>query len=283
MIRQVFQSFIPDDKPITAISVLEDIQKCPPSYTVVSKTLDQDSDADMWRESAFFLRKTRYLCISKTEGISDYIVENICIINEKETPPDGFCLISRTIDSDQRAWRKRQICYRLTKRSLAKSCISDIVFQAKSKKPLEGYCSAGDLNGLTLCYKQGANVNETLSDHLYPVTPSRNSLIGPISSYENIPPVGRKLRAPSPPFNSPVDNNLRPSRPAPRPPPSNYATIGPDDGLHGVPFELNPLINNSVDGVLKSVPQVRVKTAEEIEEEFCYDFKLEKSLTQLKD
>lgn len=53
----------------------------------------------MWRESAFFLRKTRYLCVSKTEGIPDYIVENICIINEKETPPDGFCLIARTIDS----------------------------------------------------------------------------------------------------------------------------------------------------------------------------------------
>lgn len=281
MIRQVFQSFIPDDKPITAISVLEDVQKCPSSYTVISKTLDQDSDADMWRESAFFLRKTRYLCVSKTEGIPDYIVENICIINEKETPPDGFCLIARTIDSDQRAWRKRQICYRLTKRSLAKSCISDIVFQAKSKKPLEGYVSAGDLNGLTLCYKQGANVNEMPSDHLYPQTPSRNSIIGLPSSYENIAPARPKLRAPSPPLDySP--NNLRPSRPAPRPPPSNYATIGPDDGLHGVPFELNPLINNSMDSVLKSVPQIKAKTAEEIEQEFIYDFKLEKSLVSVK-
>lgn len=63
--------------------------------------MDQDTDADMWRESAFFLRKTRYLCVSKTESLFqiDYIVENICIINEKETPPDGFCLIARTLDS----------------------------------------------------------------------------------------------------------------------------------------------------------------------------------------
>uniref|UniRef100_A0A8D9EID4 Multivesicular body subunit 12A n=1 Tax=Cacopsylla melanoneura TaxID=428564 RepID=A0A8D9EID4_9HEMI len=282
MDRRVYQSVIPDDKPITAISVLEDVQKCPSSYTVISKTLDQDSDADMWRESAFLFRKTRYLCVSKTEGIPDYIVENICIINEKETPPDGYCLIARTIDSDQRAWRKRQICYRLTKRSLAKSCISHISFQAKSKKPLEGYCSAGDLNGLTLCYKQGANVNETPSDHLYPLTPSRNSIIGPTSPYENIPPATRKQRAPSPPNYQQVED-LKPSRPAPRPPPSNYATIGPDDGLHGVPFVLNPLINNSLDNVVKSVPKMPVKTAEEIDQEFSYDFTLEKSLTQLED
>lgn len=53
-----------------------------------------------WKESVFIGRKiTRYLCLSKTEGISDYIVVNIDIINEKECPPDGYCLISKTIDS----------------------------------------------------------------------------------------------------------------------------------------------------------------------------------------
>lgn len=70
----------------------------------MSKTHDQDSDADLhmqsWKESVFIGRKiTRYLCLSKTEGISDYIVVNIDIINEKECPPDGYCLISKTIDS----------------------------------------------------------------------------------------------------------------------------------------------------------------------------------------
>jgi len=53
-----------------------------------------------WKESVFIGRKiSRYLCLSKTEGISDYIVVNINIINEKECPPDGYCLIPRTIDS----------------------------------------------------------------------------------------------------------------------------------------------------------------------------------------
>lgn len=66
----------------------------------VSRTHDQDSDADLWRENSFFGRKiTRYLCISKTEGIGDYIVEFVKVITEKEMPSDGYCLIARTIDS----------------------------------------------------------------------------------------------------------------------------------------------------------------------------------------
>lgn len=69
-------------------------------YCQVTRTHDQDSDADLWKESNFFGRKvTRYLCLSKTEGIADYIVEAVGIIMEKETPPDGYCLVQRTIDS----------------------------------------------------------------------------------------------------------------------------------------------------------------------------------------
>ena len=65
----------------------------------MSKTHDQDSDADLWKESTFFGRKAaRYLCISKTEAISDYIVENLGVIGDKDVPPDGYCIIPRTID-----------------------------------------------------------------------------------------------------------------------------------------------------------------------------------------
>lgn len=31
-----FTNLLPDDRPITAISVVEDIDKCPPNFTVVS-------------------------------------------------------------------------------------------------------------------------------------------------------------------------------------------------------------------------------------------------------
>jgi ESCRT-I complex subunit MVB12 len=56
----------------------------------------------LWREAAFFGKKcTRYICLSKTEGITDYIVESVAVINEKEVPPDGYALITRTADTGE--------------------------------------------------------------------------------------------------------------------------------------------------------------------------------------
>nr|CAD7459913.1 unnamed protein product [Timema tahoe] len=101
MINQVYKT-LPDDRPITGIQVVEDPDKCPQGFIVVSRTHDQDSDADLWREGSFFGRKwTRYICLSKTESIADYIVESVAIINDKEIPPDGFSVITRTIDSGE--------------------------------------------------------------------------------------------------------------------------------------------------------------------------------------
>lgn len=86
-------------------------------FLQISRTHDQDSDADLWKETNFFGRKvTRYLCLSKTEGIADYVVENIGVINEKETPPDGYCLIPRTIDSGRIL--SCEHCYIVSKRNI---------------------------------------------------------------------------------------------------------------------------------------------------------------------
>lgn len=71
-------------------------------FLQISRTHDQDSDADLWREGSFFGKKiTRYICLSKTEGISDFIVESVAVINEKEVPPEGFALITRTADGGE--------------------------------------------------------------------------------------------------------------------------------------------------------------------------------------
>lgn len=39
MLVHQLSSVLPDDRPITAISIVEDIDKCPPNYTVVSITI----------------------------------------------------------------------------------------------------------------------------------------------------------------------------------------------------------------------------------------------------
>lgn len=68
----------------------------------VSRTYDQDTDADLWRESGLFIKKKgRYICFSKTETIHNLIMEDLAVINEREPPPEGFSMISHTVDSSK--------------------------------------------------------------------------------------------------------------------------------------------------------------------------------------
>lgn len=135
MLVHQLSTVLPDDRPITAIAIVENIDKCPQNYTVVrflfffvvkcffyssicneiynkklffyyylkvSRTYDQDADADLWRESGLFIKKKgRYICFSKTEGLSQSVVEDITVINEREAAPEGFSMISQTIDSSK--------------------------------------------------------------------------------------------------------------------------------------------------------------------------------------
>ena len=66
----------------------------------MSRTYDLDADADLWRESGLFIKKkSRYICFSKTEGLRHSIIEKISIIDEREPPPEGFSMISHTVDT----------------------------------------------------------------------------------------------------------------------------------------------------------------------------------------
>lgn len=48
-------------------------------------------------------------------------------------PSEGFSLISRTADSEQKAWRKRQITYKLSKRGSVTQAVTDIILCSKLK------------------------------------------------------------------------------------------------------------------------------------------------------
>ena len=87
---------LPDDRPVTALCVVEDPSKCPLGYTVVAKSHDQDLDADLWKDGFFGKRTTRYLCLSKTEGPSGFVIDSLSVINEKDVPPNGYILLSKT-------------------------------------------------------------------------------------------------------------------------------------------------------------------------------------------
>lgn len=60
---------LPDERPLTAITIVENSSKCPEGFFPILKTYDEDSDADLWKQQAIFGKRTcRYLCLSKSES-----------------------------------------------------------------------------------------------------------------------------------------------------------------------------------------------------------------------
>lgn len=215
LVHQV-SAVLPDDRPITAISVVEDLDKCPPNFTVVSRTYDQDTDADLWRESGLFIKKKgRYICFSKTEGQPDCVVEDIVVINERDTPPEGYSMISYTVDSRQKAWRKKQVCYKIRNKNLCAKAITDIIICSRiihkdyhSKLAPIGFSAAGIINGVRVCYKT-VDITNANSDS---------------QSYVNID----LLQSPSP---NPSNGTFH--RPAPeRPPKPKFSPKPPANGIY---------------------------------------------------
>lgn len=74
---------------------------------------------------------------------------------ERELPGEGFSILTRTADSEHKAWRKRQICYRLAKRGSVTQAVTDVILCSKTKMAPEGFSLAGELNGVTVCFKSG--------------------------------------------------------------------------------------------------------------------------------
>ncbi|XP_024940069.1 multivesicular body subunit 12A isoform X2 [Cephus cinctus] len=290
MLNQL-SSLLPDDRPVTAITIVEDIEKCPSNFTAVSRTYDQDSDADLWRDSGLFIKKKgRYICISKTEGVPHCVIEDIRIISERENPPEGFCLIARTVDSAQKAWRKRQLCYKVTNRDSCAKAITDIIVCSRIKKAPAGFMYAGEINGVIICYKTGTVSNGNSSLQSYANINSFQN-ISPNSSNgtpSRIPPERppKPKFAPKPPNDYEVlspNARIKPTRPAPRPPVSMlpgslpiYGTLPGSSDLDGVPFILNNILSLHVDSTTNKLPVIKTRSQKELDQDYFYDFRAER-------
>lgn len=77
------------------------------------------------------------------------------VCGERELPGEGFSILTRTADTEHKAWRKKQICYRLAKRGTVTQAITDVILCSKTKTAPEGFILAGEINGITVCYKSG--------------------------------------------------------------------------------------------------------------------------------
>lgn len=77
------------------------------------------------------------------------------VCGERDLPGEGFSILTRTADTEHKAWRKRQICYRLAKRGSVTHAVTDVILCSKIKIAPEGFTFAGEINGVTVCFKIG--------------------------------------------------------------------------------------------------------------------------------
>ncbi|ENN73863.1 multivesicular body subunit 12B [Dendroctonus ponderosae] len=274
---------LPDDRPITAIQIVEDCTQCPKGFYPISKTYDQDSDADLGEKSIFKTGAARYLCLSKTEGLPNFALREILLLAEKTLPPKGYSLLNRTADSQQRPWKKRQLAYQLVNLKELKTAITDIIVCNRLKKAPAGFNFAGEINGVTICYKMGNVESGSQTNHSPPDRPPKASP----GSNRVYPPLGNdddyEILRPGPGYVPPG-----PIRPAPKPPGPAFPglqhqtsthTLGSSHaGLEGVPFVVNPrfLTNNAPSDI--RAPKLRAKTMQQILKEYDYPFTVERQL-----
>ncbi|XP_023177652.2 multivesicular body subunit 12A [Drosophila hydei] len=293
-------SFLPDNRPITSLHIVADFERCPKNFNAIHRTYDQDADADLWRENniLFGRQTTRYLCLSKSEGLPEYVVETLKVIAEKVPPPKEFSLLSRTADTDQKAWRKRQIAYKLSKRSTVVQAVTDVILCSKQKIAPDGFKLAGDINGVLVCYKTGA-----IPVRLPPPVPGSSCEVEQALNRLNLHGQ-RTARGPLPQLPATTEHHdyeeiqahyqiNSPQRPAPpRPASTALAGTGPTLGttgrsgyfgigtlgtyteLEGVPFAMHAMLQ-------RSQPMTELPTLPEIStllKTLDYDFQLERQI-----
>ncbi|XP_034490866.1 multivesicular body subunit 12A isoform X2 [Drosophila innubila] len=287
-------SFLPDNRPITSLHIVEDFERCPKNFSAIHRTYDQDADADLWRDYniLFGRQTTRYLCLSKSEGLPEYVVETLKVIAEKVAPPKEFSLLSRTADSDQKAWRKRQIAYKLSKRGTVTHAVTDVILCSKLKIAPDGFKLAGDINGVLICYKTGA-----IPVRLPPPVPGISCEVEQALNRLNL----HGQRGPRGPVPASTEHHdyeeiqahyqiNSPQRPAPPRPASTAAagtatstgragyggtgTLGTYTELEGVPFTMNAMLQRDQRITdLPTLPEIStlLKTLD-------YDFQLERQI-----
>lgn len=82
------------------------------------------------------------------------MVEKVKIINSSDNlANEGFISIKNTTDTNQKAWRKKQLVYKLGKTDNVKEYITDIVVLTKYKNPPEGFMYLGELEKMHVCFK----------------------------------------------------------------------------------------------------------------------------------
>ncbi|XP_076326921.1 multivesicular body subunit 12B-like [Tachypleus tridentatus] len=243
---------LPDDRPVTRICIVEDPAKCPSGFQLVAKTFDQDTDADLWKDGIFGKRITRYICFMKDQNSSNEVVQSITVVGERELPPDWTALLY-THDSEQKAIRKKNLCYKLVSKDLVQEAVTDIIVLSKSKNPPPGFTFAGEVNSLLICYKCG------------PVSPARFPRVVDPLPY-NVLSNGQQVSQ-----QQPYVQGQR----------TLYGnSITHNAVLDGVPFIINPKYSDFSHLLHFIIPDIALKSEDQLRVQYNYSFQVEYQIQQ---
>jgi len=258
--------------PITAICLVSKPNNVPTGFHCIRKAHDDaNRDADLMADS-ILERKDRFVCITRlwpppsdTRILGSeraLVLEDIKLINERDNPPPNYTTLAYTSDTREKGTVKRLICVKMVERQGGMTCICDIIFLYRSKRPPQSYTLIGDINGLQMCVKHGTvpafNVPSTVQEtqsKLYP-----NPITG--HSYQT-----------SQQYRQSIDYSN-----------TNTLTKKTDEKeiLDGIPFEINPKYLNKMQNTrngngLSGLDSFRILSSYEIEQYYNYDFNIERS------
>ncbi|CAD5212438.1 unnamed protein product [Bursaphelenchus okinawaensis] len=242
-----------NELPIVSLCLIADKARCPANFTAITKSADDGSDADLWKDGfgfGIFNRTVRYLAISRIapENTAHEVITDLSVISEKEAVPTNFVCIDYTADTKERALKKKFVCVRFTPRSDALDALTDVIVHTRHRKPPKGYTLAGEVDGAYICFRV-----QTIPENY-----------------------GVKQRNPQPSLYPSLDPTPLPpgtSNPLPN---IGVCTIRagqhPIKGLEGIEFKLNPrLVTTNSSGAKEPDPELPDQY------DFSYNFNLERS------
>lgn len=266
------------DRPITQVAIVADSTKCPPGFTLIDRTYDRRDDADLWRDGLFGRKVVRYLCVEKMPPSPgrDVLVD-VAVIGERDAIPAGFTCVDFTSDTREKAVKKKMLCVRYMSSDLTNDAICELILLTKGvRRPPNGYTLVGELNYMGLCYKmagfrkpgvqmdshQGHANDSTFHTQGY-TTQSTPMNMSSLASNLPYNPTPYKKNGPLERGTSFTDsaNTLQGSH-----------TV---TALQGLPFELNRKVFS--DDLDISIPQIPYKSIMDIENQYSYDFSVERS------
>ncbi|VDN60464.1 unnamed protein product [Dracunculus medinensis] len=255
-----------ETNPITSVIIVADRNKCPQGFLPITKTFDEQIDGDVWRESSFsfFSRPVRYIAVSREtplNTIGAHVVTDLCVVKDSDPIPMGFIAIDFTADSKEKALRKKYLCVRSVARDTVLDAVGEIILLSKQKKPPRNYSSAGEIDGILVCFK-------------YVVIPASFG-IGLPRSQSTIagiyPNVAENFRRSAPSLDQ-ITGNLNSM---------NALTIKTGTqkrGIEDVPFKLNPILEKSMlRNQLNVLPELKVLDEATLEREYGYRFTVERA------